>query len=200
MSSNINAIYSTEKNIGGAKPSPLYELILPKISPGSFFLDLGCGEGRDSIFMALKGFKVVSVDESSTSIHHLKKFAKENKLNIECCNQKIEDFNIEKNKYSVIGAINSLHFLSKKDGLKVINSIKQNLKKEGYLVLVNFTVEDEFFLQKPDGCFFEKGELKNIFHKFKPIFYKESIEDDPGHSGKENPHKHGIVRLIARKI
>ncbi|TSA44966.1 methyltransferase domain-containing protein [bacterium] len=200
MSNNTNDIYSKKMNIWGIKPTPLYQVIIPKLSLGSFFLDLGCGQGRDSIFMASNNFKVISVDESLAAINQLDAFARKNNLDITCLNIKTENFLFEKNKYDIIGAVNVLHFLHKKDGLRIIQEIKENLKIGGYVVMVNFTTKDSLFSCRPNLFFLEPNELKNFFGDFKLILYDESIENDIGHPGQENPHKHGLVRMIAKKI
>lgn len=197
---NINNIYSNESNVWGINPTPLYQIIFPKLFTNSSFLDLGCGQGRDSIFMASKNLKVVSVDKSSVAIDQLRNFAKEKKLDIMCFNAKIENFIIEKNKYDIIGAVNTFHFLYRSDGLKIIQEIKKNLKNGGYVIIMNFTIMDPNFIHRPNFLFLEPNELKNIFSDFELILYNESIDDDIGHPGQETPHKHGIVRMIAKKI
>ncbi len=42
-------------------------MVWQRLDPGSEFLDLGCGQGRDSMFMAKQGFKVAAVDENNQS-------------------------------------------------------------------------------------------------------------------------------------
>jgi tellurite methyltransferase len=54
-------IYKFSKDVWGKEPNKLLQMIWQKVKPNSYFLDLGCGQGRDSIFMAKQGFKVVAV-------------------------------------------------------------------------------------------------------------------------------------------
>ncbi len=113
----------------------------------------------------------------------------------------MQDFAIEKEKFSVINAFNSLQFLPKKDALKILETIKTNVKVNGYILIASFTTKDSFFEKSnPEKrCFFEENELKNIFHDFEIIIYEEKIVTDAGHPGSPEPHEHGVVRMIARK-
>src|SRR3982751_3755899 len=45
-----------------------------KPSPGSFMLDVACGKGRHSKFLAEQGYDVTGIDISSDSIHYAKQF------------------------------------------------------------------------------------------------------------------------------
>ena len=43
-------------------------------------LDIGCGEGRNSIYLARLGYKVDAFDISEAGINELKRIAEENKV------------------------------------------------------------------------------------------------------------------------
>ncbi len=44
------------------RPSPLIEQVLPQLKPGSA-VDLGCGGGRDAVYLAANGWEVEAIDE-----------------------------------------------------------------------------------------------------------------------------------------
>jgi tellurite methyltransferase len=186
------------------EPNKLLSMILPQLKSGSEFLDLGCGRGADSIFMAEKGFQVTAVDHSAEVINNLQKILEKNELlknRIKLFCQDIGVFEIEKNKYQIINVSNSLQFLDKDDGFKVIERIKENLPVGGLVVLKGFTTGDAFY-QKPNNknnCCFEPEELKKIFSDLEIIFYEEKTIDEPGHPGYEEPHQHQVVRMVAKK-
>lgn len=48
---NYNKIYKNNSNVWGSKPNELLQKIYSQVDAGSEFLDLGCGQGRDSLFM-----------------------------------------------------------------------------------------------------------------------------------------------------
>jgi tellurite methyltransferase len=194
-----NKLYKQNKNVWGEQPNKLLEMIWQDVDPGSHVLDLGCGQGRDALFLAKKNFKVIAIDSAQSGIDGLNKFITENKLdNIQAACKNIEDFIIEPDKYSIINAMNIFQFLDKGDSLNMIKNIQASLKLDGFVIIAGFSVDDSSF--KEGKGFFDKNELNELFSNFKIVFYKEITVEDPGHPGYEKPHQHHVVRLIAQKI
>jgi tellurite methyltransferase len=204
---NYNTIYQN-KNVWGIEPNKLLLKIfsLEKFEKtGEYFLDLGCGQGRDSLFMAEKGFNIVAVDISNEGIKKIEEYLTQhenlkNRVKLIC--QDINSFNIEENKYKIINAFNSLQFLTKQGALDIIKKVKNGLITNGYIVISGFTTNDPSYQKtiNQNKGFFEPIELKNLFANFKIIFYEEKILDDIGHPGFPAPHQHGVVKMIAQKI
>jgi SAM-dependent methyltransferase len=76
MKDYYDALYKENEHYWGRKPSPLSLLLLAHKRRGRL-LDLGAGQGPDTIYFAEKGFKVTAIDTSSVAINHLKKHAQE---------------------------------------------------------------------------------------------------------------------------
>ena len=87
----------------------IHELLKNKTS--GKVLDLGCGEGGNSLHLAEKGFDVTCVDISKTAIKELSKEAKKRKLKIKTVVADLESFEFEE-KYDVILALGVVHFFS----------------------------------------------------------------------------------------
>lgn len=49
-------------------PSPFAHWCLPWLAPGARVVELGCGNGRDSLFFARQGHPVVAVDSSAAAL------------------------------------------------------------------------------------------------------------------------------------
>ena len=85
------------KRLGGTDPS----LILMKhwgLAACGNALDLACGNGRNSIFLAQKGFAVDAVDISTVATKHLA--GRHPKVKVIC--QDIDDWEIPQNRYDLI--------------------------------------------------------------------------------------------------
>ena len=198
---NYDNIYKQNSHTWGDKPNKLLAMICDDLESGSYFLDLGCGQGRDSLFMAKNGFQVTAVDSSSEGINDLNGLAMKAGVEMELICKSIKEFEIESNKYSIINIFNTLQFLKKDDALEVIDNVKNKLRSGGHMIIAGFTKNDPLFKfeENKDRGFFELGELKNLFSDFEMIFYRELIIDDLGHAGFEEPHEHGVVRMVAKK-
>jgi len=184
-------------------PNKNLQIIWSHLPKNSEVLDLGFGAGRDSLFLAEKGFNVTAVDISPERCEELSKIvSREGLQNTQIHCQNIKDFEIKKEKYSLINAINVIQFLEKSSGLEMIGKIKESIAKGGYVIINSFTKQDPAFLKRPQNCFFEKDEMKNLFSDFEIVSYEEKIVDDSGHPGAkgyEEPHQHGIVSIVAKR-
>jgi 2-polyprenyl-3-methyl-5-hydroxy-6-metoxy-1,4-benzoquinol methylase len=84
MSSFWDRIYQTDISFFGEKPSNFalscYNEYMKKKNHVKKILELGCGQGRDTLFFASKGIDVTALDFSSIAIKGLIKHAKERSL------------------------------------------------------------------------------------------------------------------------
>ncbi|MBC2715445.1 MAG: class I SAM-dependent methyltransferase [Desulfobacteraceae bacterium] len=184
-----------------------------KTVTGQTVLDLGCGEGRYSLFMAQKGCDTLAVDRSTAGIEKLKKMAETHRLPISAKVIDIEDFVFEENKFDIIIVATVLDHLCRELRYNTINGIKKALKPEGTLYVNVFTVSDPGYITRQNAVseinsetisdtaecmeyYFDSNELKSLFYDFNILYYYEGIEPDLSHG---RPHDHGWACLLARK-
>jgi tellurite methyltransferase len=190
--------------VWGHQPNELLIQVFGMISGDVQFLDLGCGQGRDVLFMLANGVQVTGVDKSQEGLRQIQDLAKAkgmSTINVNLICEDIANFNIEENKFDIISAYNALQFLPKDYALLVLESMKSNLKKNGYILVSAFTTDDPSYKAGAvhGRCYFGHGELKNIFSNLNIIMYEEKILNDSGHPGFPEPHIHGVVKIIAQK-
>ncbi|MDO9231122.1 MAG: methyltransferase domain-containing protein [bacterium] len=196
-----DSVYKNDPDFCGKKPNNLLIKVAKKINKGGNFLDLGCGQGRNSFYMAKQKFYVTAVDYSRVAISQIEeKITKKNLKNIEAICKDIAKFKIEPNKFSVIGIFGTLHFLKKTESLKIIASAQKNIPSGGFIIITSFTANNP--PSKRRKSHFKIGELKKLFEapKFKIHHYLENTFLDSGHVGQLEPHKHGLVGIIAQKV
>lgn len=84
--------------------------ILPPIKPYRV-LDLGCGEGKDAVFLAKCGYAVTASDLSEQGIEKAKKLAEHNKVEVRLFKADIFDYHPDA-EYDIIfssGGITHMH-------------------------------------------------------------------------------------------
>lgn len=181
--------------------------------PGKEVLDLGVGQGRNSIPLAELGFNVTGVDYSSKCLEICKNTC--SKLNL--IQSDIRTFNIEKNKYDLISSRCVLHFFHKNDTSEIIKNIKDGLKTNGLVYIYVFSVEDPKLIKhsmSPDFevlennilhnkindtyvSFFTKEEILELFSDFKTISISSEYSLDVG---RDVPSYFGIIKYVGQKL
>ena len=61
-----------ENKVCSTQPSPFAQYASTLVEPGRILVDLGCGNGRDAVYFASMGLKVVGMDLSASAIRMLK--------------------------------------------------------------------------------------------------------------------------------
>lgn len=181
--------------------------------PGKEVLDLGIGQGRNSIPLSELDFKVTCVDYSTKCLEICKQSCP--KLNL--IQSDIRNFNIEKDKYDLIISRCVLHFLHKADSYQIIKNIKDNIKDKGLVYIHVFSLEDRKYIRHSTSSdfeildnnilhnkindtyvsFFTKEEVLKLFNDFKTILISEEYCLD---QGGETPHYAGVIKYIGQKI
>ena len=78
--------------------------------PGACLLDLGCGQGRDSIVAAEIGYRVLGVDLSSVGLAQLARVAKRKRLPIEVHEADVSTFR-SRRRFDLVLLDRVLHLL-----------------------------------------------------------------------------------------
>jgi tellurite methyltransferase len=163
-------------------------------------LDLGAGEGADSIRLALLGYNVDSIDISDVGVEKIKKNAFENnvKINVTCAD--IETFELDKN-YDIILCNGSLHYIH--DKIKVIQKIQEHTNIGGINCISLFSTFSaipechKVVSVYPDD---ENGTVENMYQKWNTLYCKyDRNRKEISHDEMEE-HTHSFIKLISRRI
>lgn len=203
---NFNSFYSKKDKYFSTKHSGGMEFAIKKyfITPCKA-LDIGAGEGRNSLYLAEMGFDVIAVEPSEIGAKKIMQQSKEKNLNIYV--YQTDFLSVVKN-ISDIGFVVLLTVLEHMEYnymLQTISMIKQSMQSGGYIYIVAFTEEDPGFkkdIKNASECsmfirhYFKKGELFNLFSDFEILEYSEYMKEDASHGPL---HYHGKAKLIAKK-
>ena len=175
-------------------PDSLIELVnREKIKPCKT-IDLGCGIGNYTIYIATKGFNVTGIDISPSAISIAKKKAKEKGVE---CNFLVADIvsNIEDFKINFDFAYDweLLHHIFPDKRQKYVENVYKILNPKAKYLSVSFSEKDPCFggqgkyRETPLGTvlyFSSEEELKNLFESYFKIIELKTIEI----RGKPVPH------------
>ena len=181
----FNQKYRDTPNIFGGRPMPVLEKALKYVSSGAA-LDLGVGNGRNTLYLLSESFDVTGVDMSEEGIRVLKSRVPE-KSRLKLIVSDVLSFETNE-KFDLICAIGLLHFLNIKDINLLIKKMKSITKKNGVNVIAARMTQN---LRQDLPHIFKSGELEN-FYKDKEWEIKEYEESDRRNSK--------ITSLIAQKM
>lgn len=147
------ASFYTAQSRGGSlmPPSQFAAFVAQEIAPGSAIFDVGCGNGRDSLFFAELGFKVVALDASENAIRFVEEKAVERDLdNIKFI---VSDINGPKLRETIdrledtkacIYARFFLHAINEREQAAFFETLSESLRSGNLLAFEYRTTEDQF--------------------------------------------------------
>lgn len=196
--------YNAEGYYWGLKPNNLcYEImrIKPPIKPYTV-LDIGCGEGKDAVFLARNGYSVSAFDASEQGLSKARKLADIHGVTVDFFKADVRDFRLETD-FDIIFSSGVFHYIP----LELRGSVSDNLKTHtapSGINVINVFVGKPFIPMAPDkevGEFgsdsWKSGELFMYYHDW--LFHKNEEWIFDCNSGGV-PHKHCMDVLIAEKI
>lgn len=133
------------KKIGYAEPPSLFaRYVGEKIVKGKDMIELGCGNGRDSVFFANKGMNITAIDASDIVIRHLQ--AKYDYDNLQfICDDFVCSSTLFVEHYEYCYSRFSLHAINEKQENKVIRNVYNALKKQGRFFVEVRSINDELY-------------------------------------------------------
>ena len=169
------------------------------LKPSSLILDVGCGEGRNSIFLTEQGHTVDAFDISEAGIKKAKSIAAHRGINVNFSVCNLNDFVFEKD-YDAILSHGVLHLPEKEVRDKFITKAQVHTRPGGYNLIGVFTNR---LPATPDNApftksLFEVGELPTKYTGWKILSHEESTFHD-SHPGGVS-HEHAYERIIAQKV
>jgi SAM-dependent methyltransferase len=179
--------YSGDGYEPNRKPSALLTEWLDDRPPGRA-LDLACGTGRNSLYLAEGGYEVTAVDISPQAIALAEDMARVKGLEINWIVADLDNYAIQ-GQYDLI--IISFFYVNS----SMVSPIIKALKKGGILLYENHLLapeaaEDEAHKHR---FHFQPGELKRLFQELSTIRYEECQVD------REGGHPAYVASLVAQK-
>lgn len=163
-------------------------------------LDIGCGDGKNSLHLARLGYSPVDAfDLSENAIAKLNRLAEKQQIKINAWVQDLRKFSFTK-PYDLIISFGTLHFVEKEEWKKLTTEAKQNTNSGGIHIIQLFTNE---LPASPDIAPFAIGladdkEIESLYHDWNILQFKSYTFEDE-HPGVPK-HFHASNKIVAQKI
>lgn len=187
------------------KQTSFAEEVNDKIAPGSTLLELGCGEGNDSIYFAQQGHVVAATDFSEVAVNENQKHLVHDNLHFA-----VQDISqllaFDDASFDVVYARLSLHYFTDAVTKSVFNEIARILKPGGTLHFMCKSTDDGLWGQG-DEIEADMYELNgHVRHFFSPAYAREllnaaGLQEVSTVSGNDKLYdrQSAFIRVEARK-
>ena len=131
--------YSNHEGVN--EPSNFAQYIIEKYNPVGSVLELGCGNGRDSVFFAKNKLQVTGIDQCNSAISTLKNMQIPNAI------FHVGDFtNLPLNeKYKNVYSRFTLHSVNEADASRTMQWVYNVLENDGLFMIEVRSVNDELY-------------------------------------------------------
>lgn len=163
--------YKASEYITGREPSRWLEDNAGLLKPSGKALDIAGGEGRNSVFVASKGYDATCMDISENALTKAKILADENKANITTLNADLDNSYLPENEYDLVLCFN---FLDR----NLFSGIRNTLRSGGLLFYETFTLDYLKYSSFKKEWVLAHNELLREFSEFRILKYQE-VDEDP---------------------
>lgn len=180
-----NAKFKDPKTEFNRQPSRLLVDAIRGRQPGRA-LDLGMGEGRNTIYLAMQGWKATGVDLSDVAVAQAKSRAAQLHVNLTATVDDLDHFDLGKEQWELI-ALFYVHAWYHGAKPASRDRLLAALKTGGLLVMEGFAGPEKFM--------FQPNELLRDFPDLRVVRY-EDVEDEAEWAPGTKSH---IIRFVAEK-
>ena len=168
------------------------------VKPGRA-LDLGCGQGRNSLFLAQNGFDVTAVDQNELSLEILQSIVEQEDLDMPVGLYDINSASISQD-YDFIVSTVVLMFLQADRIPAIIQNMQEHTTVGGYNLIVCAMDTEDYPCSVNFPFTFKEGELADYYKDWELVKYNEN----PGHLHRRDENGNRIqlrfATMLAKKI
>lgn len=185
--------YFPKKYNGNPVHSEVLEA-MESLSPGKA-LDLGCGQGRNALFLAQHGFEVTAVDQNELALEILQSIVEQEDLEMTVGLYDINSAALTQ-AYDLIVSTVVLMFLQADRIPAIIRNMQDQTNPGGYNLIVCAMDTEDYPCQVPFSFTFKEGELADYYKDWELIKYNEN----PGHLHRRDEHGNRIALRFATML
>jgi cyclopropane fatty-acyl-phospholipid synthase-like methyltransferase len=209
-------VYSEADNIFGSSAERTLKNFVSQINKNYPVLDIGAGQGRNSLFLAERGFTVDALEPSKVAIETIKNKLGDKNYNIRMYQNEFQDFEPKNLPYSAVLIYGLIQILNWSTINLLFEKVEKWITKGSLVFITAFSSKDSSFRKfnnewnkvgknsfiNKDGSyrtFLEPNEILNFFKDYRVLYHWEGL--GPKHKHGHGPvEQHELIELVAKKI
>jgi len=194
-----NERYAGEGYLFGTAPNAFLASQAGRLQPGMSCLAVADGEGRNGVWLAEQGLRVVSVDGASVAVEKAKALAKQRGVTLDCQLADLAEWRWPEGEFDVVVGI-FIQFVGAAGRAEQFANLKRCLKPGGLLLLQGYTPRQlEYRTGGPSQVenLYTAAMLREAFGDMEILHLAEhdaEICEGTGHCGRS-----ALVDLVVRK-
>jgi tellurite methyltransferase len=178
----------------GTAPTPFARMLCSMLVPGARVLELGCGEGRDSVFFASYGCAVTAVDVSAAGLRKAERLARRAGVEVHWVHSDAARY-LPRGRFDFVYSCGAIHYVPRRLRPGLLERLKAATSRSGVHAHLVFTDRTVYIERNERIDYFLAGELGRCYADWL-IWWngRGTIACDV--DGR--PHRHGVEELVAR--
>lgn len=203
----FDSAYSTRSPVFGTTPTRCVVDVEAALERSSTIIDLGCGDGRDTLYLLARGHRVRAIDQSGQGIAALERRARESALydRLSTLVVSVQDWQAPEHPVDALIGITVLDHIPPEAHESLFRKIEQSVRSGGYVALEMHSDRDPS--QNSIAAVSEfSSAIKSWSHAnylierfssaWRVLSYSDRIELDSDHGPI---HTHGFCTIVALK-
>ncbi|MFQ5946927.1 MAG: SAM-dependent methyltransferase [Anaerolineae bacterium] len=182
--------------IWGTDPTTFAKEVSVLLSAGARVLDLGCGEGRDSVFFASLGFKVTGVDASRAGLRKAERLARERGVQVRWLHGDMTRVALA-GPFDLVYSCGAVHYVPRRQRGRLLARLKALTPPGGHHAHVVFT-DRAIYVEKGEIIdYYMPGELRETYAEWKILRLEERMIPC---AQDGTSHRHSVEQLVAQVV
>lgn len=209
---NYDDQYAKVDALFGTEAETILMRFADGLTRGSVVLDIGAGQGRNSVFLAERGFTVHALEPSKVASNALEQLAGKRRLSMEVFSTAFERFDPPVEQYAGILVFGLIPDLDWPSIHKLLSRIHEWSGRGSLIWVTGFTTQDPAYdrhsshwetlgkhsFRGPGGVvrtYLEPGQIVTVFGKYSVQHHREGLGPVHRH-GDGPPERHGRFEAV----
>jgi tellurite methyltransferase len=184
-----------ERYVFGTAPSDWAREIARLVRPGDAVLDLGCGEGRDSVFFAELGATVTGVDLAVGGLDKARRLARRRRVRVRWIEGGMTEA-LPAGRFDLIFSCGTIHYVPRADRGRLFRRLAAMTRPGGHQAHVVFTDRHVHEEKGEIVDYFTAGELREAFVEWRVLRNGERVISC---AQDGSVHGHSVEELVAAR-